>query len=145
MNAKYIPIIVEEVFDAPVSTVWQAITDVEEMKKWFFANTESFRPEVGFKTQFEVISQGRVFLHIWEVTEVEPEKSITVHWQYGGYSGNLSVTMGLWKVGNQTQFRVTCIGIETLPDSVPEFTRESCTAGWNYFIKDRLKSYLESK
>lgn len=32
---------------------------------------------------------------------------------------------------------------ETFPQNIEEFKRESCTGGWNWFIKKSLKEYLE--
>lgn len=143
MHTNNEPIIISEVFDAPVLAVWSAITEVEKMRQWFFGNIESFEPIVGFKTQFNVVSQNKVFLHIWQVTEADPLHKLTVNWQYEGYLGELVVTMGLIETENQTRFKLTCAGNESFPDSVPEFTRESCTGGWEYFISKRLKNYLD--
>ena len=44
-------VVVEELIDAPVEKVWQAITDKDKMKKWYF-DLEEFKPEVGFEFQF---------------------------------------------------------------------------------------------
>jgi hypothetical protein len=35
--------------------------------------------------------------------------------------------------------------LEDFPDDIPEFRRESCIGGWNYFINHRLKEYLDKK
>jgi len=32
---------------------------------------------------------------------------------------------------------------ESFPLDIPEFKRESCVEGWTYFIKKRLKEYLD--
>jgi hypothetical protein len=64
------PIVVEQNFDRSVSDVWNAITDVGEMRGWFFDNIPDFKAEVGFRTQFLVESTDRSLLHLWEVTEV---------------------------------------------------------------------------
>ena len=45
--------------------------------------------------------------------------------------------------GDSTLLRLTHQMPEDLPDDVPEFTRESCQGGWEYFIKGRLKEFLE--
>ncbi len=37
------------------------------------------------------------------------------------------------------------MAVEKFPDNIPEFKRESDVAGWNYFIKDSLKEFLEEK
>jgi len=34
---------------------------------------------------------------------------------------------------------------EDFDDSIPEFKRESCIGGWNYFLKERLFNYLKQK
>jgi hypothetical protein len=41
--------------------------------------------------------------------------------------------------------RLTYIVIEKFPEDIPEFTRESGMVGWNYFIRKKLKEYLEKK
>jgi hypothetical protein len=51
--------------------------------------------------------------------------------------------MSLDKLGNLTKLTLTARVVEDFDDSIPEFKRESCVAGWNYFIKERLSDYLE--
>lgn len=43
--------VIERAFHAPIATVWQAITDKEQMKKWYFDLAE-FKPEVSFSFSF---------------------------------------------------------------------------------------------
>ena len=50
MNYSNEPIIVEETFATSIDKVWEAITNVDKMRKWFFENIESFKPEGGFLT-----------------------------------------------------------------------------------------------
>jgi uncharacterized protein YndB with AHSA1/START domain len=45
------PFLIERNFSAPLSKVWEAITDTGKMKHWYF-DLEKFNPEVGFKFQF---------------------------------------------------------------------------------------------
>ncbi len=59
-------VVVKQVFSNSVTQVWQAITQLDQMKQWFFEN-------------------------------------------------------------------------------IPEFSRESCQAGWNYFIKEQLKAFLDKQ
>lgn len=59
-----VPIIVEQTFNATINTVWSSITEIDQMRKWYFENIPSFEPEVGFETQFNVKSHGRDFLHM---------------------------------------------------------------------------------
>jgi len=137
------PIIIEQTFNTSIDSIWNAITKVDQMRGWFFENIESFKPEVGFETQFSVQTQDRSFLHIWKLTEVVPMKKIIYNWKYGGYSGDSFVMFELFEQENRTKLRLTHEGIESFPKNIPEFSRESCIEGWNYFIRNRLKEFLE--
>ena len=143
MKETFEPIIVEQSFNSSITNVWDAITKADQMRQWFFENIESFTPEVGFETQFNVQTPNRNFLHIWKLTEVVPGKKIVCNWKYGGYSGDSFVTFELSEVGNQTKLRLTHEVIENFPQDIPEFERKSGVEGWNYFIKDSLKKFLE--
>ncbi len=35
------PIVVEQTFNTSINNVWNAITKVDQMRKWFFENIES--------------------------------------------------------------------------------------------------------
>ena len=134
---------IEEQFNLPADKIWNAITNISEMKQWFFTNIESFKPEVGFKTQFKVNSQDRVFTHLWEITEVEPLIKIVYSWKYAEYSGDSFVKFELFEKQHSTILKVTSKVIESFPENIPEFKSESCKEGWNYFIKQNLKKFLE--
>ena len=137
------PIIVEQSFDASIESVWKAITDVDQMRQWFFENIRSFKPEVGFETQFNVQSGDRNFLHKWKVTEVMPLKKITYNWKYEVYPGDSFVVFELFGQNNLTVLRLTHKVLESFPQDIPEFRRESGVEGWTYFIKQCLKEFLE--
>lgn len=137
------PIIVEQVFNSSPERIWKAITEKDQMIQWFFDNIESFVPETGFKTQFNVKSGGRDFLHLWELKVVVPYQEITYHWKYEGYPGESTVTFELIKQNDQTLLRLTHAGNEGFPQDIPEFSRQSCYGGWDYFICQRLKAYLD--
>ena len=132
-------------FQASIEDVWNAITDVHEMRQWFFNTIPAFQPEVGFKTKFIITNEGRIFPHLWEITEVIPFKKIVYNWRYEGYQGNSFVTFQLSETNHQTQLTLTAKITEDFSDDIPEFKRESCLYGWNYFIKDSLVTYLNSK
>jgi uncharacterized protein YndB with AHSA1/START domain len=145
MNKNDAPIIVEQIFNTSIQNMWDAITQINQMKQWFFNNLESFIPEVGFKTQFNVQSENRNFMHQWELTEVIPPEKITYNWKYENLEGNAYVIFELFEQNNYTLLRLTNIVAENFPESIPEFKRESCIDGWNYFIKKSLKDYIYKK
>jgi len=138
------PIIIEQKFQKPPESVWDAITDIRQMRQWYFENIPDFKPEVGFKTQFEVRSGDRIFPHRWKITEVIPSKKITYNWKYDGYPGDSFVTFELFPHNDQTLLRLTTEIVEDFPQDIPEFRRESCVGGWTYFIQNSLKDYLEN-
>lgn len=139
------PVIVEQVFNTSLENVWDAITDLNQMKQWYFENIKSFKPEVGFETSFPVKSGGRTFTHQWKITEVIPVKKIVYRWNYKEYPGDGFVMFEISEVPNGTKLKLTNIVTEDFPDEIPEFRSESAVNGWNYFIKERLKNYLGKK
>jgi uncharacterized protein YndB with AHSA1/START domain len=142
MKATDQPIIVEEFFKVSGETLWKAITELEQMKQWFFENIEAFEPKVGFETKFIVENEGRIFPHLWKITEVEPLKKITYNWRYEGYKGNSFLTFEIVEEREKTKLILVHTVTEDFPQDIPEFKRESCLSGWDYFIKLRLKDYL---
>lgn len=136
------PIIVERIFDAPVSKVWQAITDKNEMKNWYF-DLEEFKAEVGFKFEFSAGEPGKQYLHLCEVTEVIPDKKLTYSWRYDAYPGNSFVTFELLEKGEKTLLKLTHRGVETLAEGGPDFARNNFQTGWNDIVHTGLKNYLE--
>lgn len=139
------PIVVEEIFQVSKEKLWRAITEPNQMKLWFFENIEAFKPKIGFKTKFVIENEGRIFPHVWIIKEAEPFKKITYNWKYEGYSGDSDVTFELIEQENGTRLKLTHQVLKSFPQNIPEFTRESCLGGWNYFIKQRLKDYLNKK
>ena len=143
MKKEEAPIVVEQDFDRSVSDVWNAITKIGEMRKWYFENIPDFKAEAGFVTQFVVESGERNFLHLWKVTEVDPQRKVVYNWKYQGIPGDSYVTFEVSGDEKSARLRVTTLVQESFPEDIPEFSRESCLGGWTYFIKDRLKAYLD--
>jgi len=123
--------------------VWAALTDVDLMRQWFFDNIVSFKPEVGFTTEFVVYNEGRNFTHLWKITEVISNQKIVYNWKYKEYPGDSFVTFELFEDDNDVTLTLSTKVVENFPDDIPEFKRESGINGWNYFIKERLKQFLE--
>lgn len=139
------PIIVEATYSTSAENVWEAITQLEKMRKWFFPNIESFHTEVGFETSFAVQSGERTFTHLWKIKEVIPFKKISYNWRYEEYESNGFVEFEIFEKKEGTQLRLTNIVTEDYPSDVAEFKRESCIGGWNYFLGERLKAFLEKE
>jgi len=141
--SKTQPFIIERIFNAPIEKVWKAISDNNEMKKWYFVLPE-FKPEVGFEFQFSGGPPHKTYLHLCKVTEVVPGKKLTYSWRYDGYPGNSFVTFELFAEGNKTRLKLTHEGLETFPD-IPDFRKENFITGWTAIIGEVLPAYLEGK
>lgn len=138
------PVVVAYKVNTTVQKAWSAITDLSEMRQWYFDQINEFKPEVGFKTKFVVHVEDRTFTHLWEVTEVIPKQRITYNWKYLEYPGSGDVTFELIPSQKSLMIKLITTVIENYPDHIPEFKRESCIQGWEYFIGQNLKTYLEA-
>ena len=133
-------VIVERTFNAPVARVWKALTDVEEMRRWYF-DLEEFKPEVGFEFEFIFEHEGMRYHHLCRVTEVIPQKKLSYTWRYKGHEGDSLVTFELFAEGEKTRLKLTHEGLETFP-KLPAFARENFKQGWTT-IASELQQFLE--
>ncbi len=139
------PIVLEQTYRATREQVWEAITEPEQMRQWFFQAIPDFKAEVGFETEFEVQAESRSFPHQWRVTEVEPLRKLMYNWRYNTYPGDSYVVFELFEEAQQARLRLTAVITEDFPEDIPEFTRESCIGGWTYFIQNSLAVFLEKQ
>jgi uncharacterized protein YndB with AHSA1/START domain len=137
------PVVVEQTFGVSKDQLWRAITELKQMRHWFFENIETFEPVAGFETRFVVVNESRVFPHHWKIVEAEPGKKITYNWKYEGYAGDSIVIFELSEHENGSRLILTHRVTESFPQNIPEFQRTSCLEGWNWFIKKRLTEYLK--
>ena len=137
------PFVIERVYNAPASRIWKALTDKNEMEKWYFKLSD-FKAERGFEFTFPGEGRkGEKYIHHCKVTDVIAEKKLSYSWAYEGYPGNSEVTFELFPEGDKTRLRLTHAGLETFPQDNSDFARESFTEGWTYITGTSLKEYLE--
>jgi uncharacterized protein YndB with AHSA1/START domain len=134
-------VVVERTLNAPIARVWKALTDVEEMRGWYF-NLKEFKPEVGFEFDFVVEHEGNRYHHLCRVTEVIPQKKIAYSWRYKGEPGDSLVTFELFSEGNKTRVKLTHTGIETFPKTAA-YARKNFESGWTAIIGSELKQFVE--
>ena len=137
------PITVQQLFQASKENLWKAITELDQMKKWYFPNIPDFKPELGFETRFLVQNEGRNFTHIWKIKEVIPQKIIGYSWNFEEYPGEGYSTFELAEKENGTELTLKSYVVDAFPDDIPEFKRESGQAGWDYLIKQSLTDFLQ--
>lgn len=136
-------VVVERTFHASADRIWQALTDREKMKQWYFDLAE-FKPEVGFTFQFYGGTPEYQYLHVCIITEVIPGKKLSYSWRYDGYVGNSVVSFELFPEGDQTTLKVTHKGLESFP-TLADFAKANFVQGWTEIIGESLKQFLEEK
>ncbi|MBE9463223.1 SRPBCC domain-containing protein [Dyadobacter subterraneus] len=140
-NEKTEPFVIERTYNATADKVWQAISDNEKMKQWYF-DIEDFKPEVGFEFVFYGGTEEKSFKHICKVTEVVVGRKLAHTWRYDGYPGDSTVTWELFPEGDKTRVRLTHEGLETFPD-MEEFKKENFAMGWTEITGKMLKEFVE--
>jgi uncharacterized protein YndB with AHSA1/START domain len=135
------PIVLDRTFDAPVEQVWAALTDVDQMREWYF-DLKEFKPQVGFEFEFIVEHEGNTYHHLCRVTDVIPERKIAYTWRYKGEPGDSLVTFELFPDGGETRLKLTHTGIETFPKT-SAYARKNFETGWTAIIGSELKHFIE--
>ena len=137
------PFIIERIYNASIAKVWKAISDKNEMKKWYFDLVE-FKTEVGFEFQFYGGKEpDKPYLHLCKITEVVPGKKLSHSWRYNGYEGNSFVTFELFEEGEKTKLKLSHAGLETFPINNPDFKKENFVVGWTHILGTSLNDFLE--
>jgi uncharacterized protein YndB with AHSA1/START domain len=137
------PLVITRTLNAPVASVWKALSDINILKKWmpFF---HDFKAEVGYEARFMLgSSPERQYEHICQVTEAETEKKLTYSWRYEGIPGDAYVTFELTSVGGQTLLTLTYRITEMFPLDNPDFNPQNASYGWNH-MADSLKEFIEA-
>jgi uncharacterized protein YndB with AHSA1/START domain len=135
------PLTKEITLDAPVSRVWNALTDKEQLKQWCF-DMNAFKPEPGFEFQFYGEKDGTKFLHLCKVLEAEPQKKMKWLWSYQGVAGETYVTFELFPQEDQTTLRLTHDNLESLPQD-ENYAKQNFVEGWNMILGELLPKFLQ--
>jgi uncharacterized protein YndB with AHSA1/START domain len=134
-----VPLVFQHVYDAPIEEVWQALTDENRMRAWYFPQLKKFKPVVGFEFIFS--NDGSPYQKEWHVTKVEDGKVLAHRWIYRGYPGSSEVTFELFKEGDKTRLRLTHTGLASFPGDA-HFARHRFEDGWKQILESTLKNHL---
>ncbi|MCP9756891.1 hypothetical protein EGI26_17130 [Lacihabitans sp. CCS-44] len=143
----YIPtssdFVIERTYNADISKVWEAISNKDVMKLWYF-DLEEFKAEVGFKFNFVGGEPPKEYLHLCEIVEVVHEKTLAYTWAYAGYGGISTVIFELESIGTQTKLTLAHKGLQSFPSNNPDFAKKNFEAGWTSIIGTSLLEFLYS-
>ncbi len=138
------PIVIERNFNASADLIWKALTDLSQLKKWYF-DLDDFQPVPGFRFRFAGKgSTGEVYMHDCRVLEIVPGKKIAYSWTYENREGFSVVCFELFPNGDQTRLVLTHTGVASFAGNGPDFRTESFTMGWTEIIGNQLRKYLKA-
>ena len=139
------PIVIEKLLNASIERVWQAITDKDQMKKWYF-ELEAFEAKTGFEFSFEGEGHsGEKYIHRCKIIEVIPFKKLQHTWNYENYEGESIVTFELSEEDDKVRIKLTHSGLDTFPQNNPDFAKDSFSGGWTDLITVFLPKFVESE
>lgn len=124
---------------APADAVWSALTDAQELERWFPVSSD-VKPGVGGSILLSWGSpwDGRAPIQIWE-----PSRHLRIGWPWGGKPGEpspLAVDYYLESHGASTRLRLVHSGFAQGPDWDMEY--DGVSSGWTFELRS-LKHYLE--
>lgn len=138
------PIIVQYKINAPVETIWKALTDKNEMKLWYF-DIPDFELEVGKEFNFYEPGEEKKYHHQGELLEIIPNQRLQYSWSYPDFSKEKTfVTWELHPEEEVTFITLIHEDIDNFKDLGEGFSRKDFTEGWNAIIGQSLKMYAEN-
>jgi uncharacterized protein YndB with AHSA1/START domain len=135
------PLVIERVFDAPVSRVWKALTARDQIGEWFMAIDE-FQPEEGFEFTLVAEHKNMRYVHLCRVTEVIEQQRLRYSFRFQNIRGITYVTWELFPEGKKTRLRLTHEGLELIAHAGPDYAQSNFEHGWTEFLDERLTSFL---
>lgn len=134
---------VTHTFDSPLDTVWHALSDSNELKKWYFP-VQNYVFEIGKEFTFYESDSSHHYLHQCQFLNIIPQQLIEYSWAHPNHSKGSSVVK--WELkdegGTKTKLTLTHTGIENFEDVGPDFSKANYEMGWNAIVKTTLRNYL---
>lgn len=143
MKASDNNIELEFTYPQSVEVLWENFTVYDKVTQWFFKEIKEFEPKIGYETEFVVKLDEKTFTHCWYILDFEPQETLSMHWWYEEYDGEMRVTFDFDKEKTGSKIKVTIETTDDFPQDMEEFKRESCINGWNYFLGKSLPEYLK--
>lgn len=130
--------------NAPVEKVWNALTDKEQMKKWYF-DAPDFDAKVGNNFSFYGGDENEEYHHFCEIVDVIPNQKLKHSWTYPEISKEK--TLVKWELQPEnggTMVTLTHKGLEALEHLGENFRVQSFQNGWTEILNNSLKNFVEN-
>ncbi len=135
--------VIEREYEAGPEKIWEAITDENQMNQWYF-KIPGFVPKPGHEFSFTGTDlEGKEWIHLCRITEVEPLKKLSHTWSYKGYPGESLVTWELFPNGNLTRVKLTHSGLDSFP-KLKSLDKNNFAMGWTEILGTLLKNFVEA-
>ena len=129
--------------NAPIEKVWDAITNREQMKEWYFNIPDFELKEHAAFNFFE--REDKKLHHHCEIVEIIPQKKLKHSWTYPDYTHDK--TLVKWELqpeSNGTLVTLTHKGLENFDHLGADFKKENFQNGWDEILNKALKNFVEN-
>jgi uncharacterized protein YndB with AHSA1/START domain len=135
----------ERIYTAPINAVWAAVTEKEQLRKWYFDFSESFKLEPDHEWEWWAGPPGgKQWLHRGKITDVVAGKKLAHTWEYPGYQGKALVEWELVELDkNSTRLNFEFKILIPFDQNEEALKRKNFVEGWNYIVHTGLKEFLE--
>lgn len=138
-------IVVRQKINAPVDVVWNALTDRNLLKEWFF-DIPDFELLLHHQFNFYEPGNKKEYHHHCEILEILPNEKLKYSWSYPEFSKEKTmVKWELEEILGGTEVTLMHKGLENFDHLGERFSYESFENGWNEIVGKSLKNFLENQ
>ena len=150
-------IVINRVFDLPISKVWRAWTEAEEFKKWWGPNdftcpSSNMEARVGGKYLNCMRGpDGKEYWSTGVVKELIPERKLVITDNFSDEKGNIKPASDYGMPGNWPKELLITVYLEEADGAtklklrhqgIPDEMREDCIKGWNESL-DKIEKNIK--
>lgn len=130
--------------NAPLDKVWNAITNKEQMKNWYF-DVPDFEPKIGNNFSFYGGDENEEYHHFCEIVDLIPNEKLKYSWAYPEISKEKTLVKWELKPENEgTIVTLTHKGLEAFEHLGENFKIHSFRKGWEDIVGKSLKEFVEN-
>lgn len=134
---------IERTYPISADKLWQALTNQESMKDWFF-EIPNFTTEVGGEFEFYKSNNDKNLMHHCQVVESKAPEIFKFTWRHPKQSQGTSViTWRLIPRRGATTLHLTHEGLENFKDAGENYTHAKFESGWERILGESLNKFLE--